>query len=246
MTKMKAPRAAVRAKAAASAGKPAPAATTTRECVLERPPGSLGKTREQLMAKVAADGVVGNACSLLTFGHRTFGDLSLTDCATVLKETAQGMNDGDLSAAVTMLSSQAVALNAMFGEFARRAALNMNEHLEATDRYMRLALKAQSQSRATLETLAAIKNPPVVFARQANINHGGQQQVNNRATPAHASNPAQSCAGARPGESTSGPNELLEDCTHGRTQLDTRAKAAAGRTNQGLEPVEAFDRTANR
>jgi len=32
----------------------------------------------------------------------------------------------------------------------------------------------------TLETLATIKNPPVVFARQANVNNGGQQ-VNNGA-----------------------------------------------------------------
>jgi hypothetical protein len=37
---------------------------------------------------------------------------------------------------------------------------------------MRLALKAQSQCRATLETLAQIKNPPVVLARQANIAQG--------------------------------------------------------------------------
>ena len=44
----------------------------------------------------------------------------------------------------------------------------MNEHLPAAETYMRLALKAQSQCRATLETLANIKNPPTVFARQAN------------------------------------------------------------------------------
>jgi hypothetical protein len=47
---------------------------------------------------------------------------------------------------------------------------------------MRLALKAQGQCRATLETLAAIKNPPVVFAKQRNISHG-HQQVNNGAAP---------------------------------------------------------------
>jgi hypothetical protein len=40
---------------------------------------------------------------------------------------------------------------------------------------MRMALKAQSQCRQTLETLATIKNPPVVFARQANIAQGPQQ-----------------------------------------------------------------------
>lgn len=34
--------------------------------------------------------------------------------------------------------------------------------------------KAQSQCRATLETLAAIKNPPVIYAKQANISNGPQ------------------------------------------------------------------------
>jgi hypothetical protein len=32
-----------------------------------------------------------------------------------------------------------------------------------------------------LDRLAAIKNPPAVFLWQANINNGGQQQVNNGA-----------------------------------------------------------------
>lgn len=47
----------------------------------------------------------------------------------------------------------------------------------------RLALKAQSQSGATVETLVATRDPRVVFARHANINNGGQQQVNNGAAP---------------------------------------------------------------
>ena len=78
----------------------------------------------------------------------------------------------------TTILTRGVALNAMFAELARRAALNMGQHLDVTDRYLRLALKAQSQSRATIETLAAIKNPPTVFARQMNVAHG-PQQVNN-------------------------------------------------------------------
>jgi hypothetical protein len=197
------------------------------------------------MARFAADGVVGNARSLVVFGQGTFGELSLTDCAKALKDTAQGLNDGDLSAAVTMLSSQAAALNSMFGELARRAALNMGEHLDATDRYMRLALRAQAQCRATLESLATIKNPPVLFARQANIAHG-PQQLNFGMPPARPAGGDQVRECARPGEIASGPNELLERGMHGCTHLDARATAATGRTNQGLEPVEAFDRSANR
>ena len=43
---------------------------------------------------------------------------------------------------------------------------------QLSGRYMRLTLKAQGQRRATLETLAAIKNPTTMFARQANITQG--------------------------------------------------------------------------
>lgn len=79
------------------------------------------------------------------------------------------------------LTAQAAAFDAIFTELARRGALNLGEYLSASETYLRLALKAQSQCRATLETLAEIKNPhPVAFVQQANIAHG-PQQVNNGA-----------------------------------------------------------------
>lgn len=135
-------------------------------------------TRDQLLAELAIAGVVGNGATLIAFSASSFGELSLTDCTRALRDAAQAVHGGDLRAAETMLTAQASALNAMFGELARRAALNKGGNLPATETYMRLALKAQAQCRATVETLAAMKNPPVVFARQANINNGGQQQIN--------------------------------------------------------------------
>lgn len=214
---------------------PEPTPKSRRLEIIGRP----GTTEDRLIADLVAEGEATNASTALRFVHADHGELSLTDMVKALHTHGEAINRGDLSAAERMLNSQAVALNAIFGELARRAALNMGTHLGATESYMRLALKAQSQSRATVETLAAIKNPPVVFARQANIAHG-PQQVNNG--PAPDSTPAS----AHPGEPASGPNELLEDCTHGRTQLDTRATEATSRANQGLEPVGAFDRAANR
>ena len=232
----------------AKANTPAPAnlPANPKGYTLETPPDAPGRTHDQFMAQGAADGIVGNARAVVTFGKGTFGELSLTDCAAVLKATAKSLNDGDLSAAVTMLAAQAVALNAMFGELARVAQVNMFKEPDYADRYMRLAFKAQGQSRATLETLAAIKNPPVLFARQANINNGGQQQVNNGTAPAQAANSTQACASARPGETVSSPNELLEERTHGSPQLDTRATKAAGRKNQSLEPVGKVHWAAHR
>ena len=200
-----------------------------------------GVTADRLVADLVADGEATNASTALRFVQADHGEVSLTDMVKALHAHGEAINRGDLSAAERMLNSQAVALNAIFGELARRAALNMGTHLGATETYLRLALKAQSQSRATVETLAAIKNPPVVFARQANIAHG-PQQVNNGPAPPKTGQYAQ--ASARPGENVSAPTELLEDRTHGSTQLDTRAAPATGRAHPQLEPVGALDRPA--
>jgi hypothetical protein len=127
-----------------------------------------------------------------------------------------------------MLMTQAHTLDAIFNELARRAASNMGEYMNAMERYLRLALKAQSQCRATLETLATIKNPPVIYAKQANIANG-PQQVNNGTPPAHAG-----------GKTAIEPNKLLEH-EHGQ-RLDTETTGAAIGADKGLETVGAIDR----
>ena len=102
--------------------------------------------------------------------------------------------------------------------------------------YMRLALKAQGQCRATLETLANIKNPrPVAFVQQANIAHG-PQQVNNGMAPSQGE-PAQATKNAFE------PNELLEQ-QHGE-RLDTRPQGAAIRDDSHVVPVAAQHWPAN-
>ena len=226
------------------ATEPAPIPTTPKGRDL-RMPSKTDKSADRLAAEVVVSGLAGNARTTVSFGEATFGELSLTECASVLNGTAKALNDGDLGSAVTMLAAQAVALNAMFGELARVGQANMFKTVDYADRYLRLAFKAQSQCRATLETLAAIKNPPVMFARQANINNGGHQQVNNGQAPT-AERYAQGCASAHPGEFTSRPNELLEDRSDGSTQLDSRATAAASSKNQGVGSVGALNWPAQR
>lgn len=235
MTKPKASETVNRAKAPTLAPTPAPDPAKSKGLTLTLPRAA-GRTNDELLAQVAADGIAGNAFALTTFGKGTFGELALTECALALKETAERLNGGDLAPAVTMLAAQAAALNAMFGELARRSALNMGEYLDASERYMRLALKAQGQCRATLETLAAIKNPPVVFARQANIAHG-PQQVNNGAAPTAEQQPAHAANAA------TAPTELLE-LQHGE-RMDPGAASAASRADPQLAPVGEVDRPAN-
>ena len=217
---------------------PAPTTPKSRRLELKAQPG---KSEDRMMADLITEGEATNASLALKYVYAEHGEGSLTDMVNSLREHGEAVNRGDLSAAERMLNAQAVALNTIFSEMARRAALNMGVHLQATETYMRLALRAQAQTRATVETLAAIKNPPVVFARQANINNGGQQQVNNGTPPAEPPRPFSHAA-----ETAATPNELLEDLTHGGTQMDTRATPAARRTHPSLEPVGAVNRPAKR
>jgi hypothetical protein len=94
-----------------------------------------------------------------------------------LKSIAGKAEVGDVAFVSRMLASQSVALDTIFGEFIRRSALNLGRHPEAAERYARLALKAQGNSRATLETLAKLNQPREQIVRHVHVNEGGQAIV---------------------------------------------------------------------
>jgi hypothetical protein len=148
---------------------------------------------------------------------------------------------GDMKRAEAMLYAQAHALQAIFVNLARRAACQ--DHLKQWEAYLRMALKTQNQCRMTLETLAAIKNPPVVIARQANINNGGQQQVNNGPPDGRLAG-APEPAPSRAGDSHSAQTELLE--AHHGQGLDPGAAGTSGGADPQLAAVGTIDRAAER
>lgn len=153
------------------------------------------------------------------------------DVVALMDRLAEEVKDvwaGDMKRAEAMLFAQAHALQAIFMNLARRA--NGAELIKHWDAYLRMALKAQNQCRMTLETLAAIKNPPVVFARQANIAHG-PQQVNNSAAAEACEPPAR--APAR--NFSILKTELLEASDGQRVDPRTARKAVGVDT-----PVEAL------
>lgn len=182
-----------------------------------------GSTRPPAAAQAADCRLASNASTAIRFIKQEHGDVSLTELVASLRDQGEAVNRGDLAAAERMLSAQAVALNAVFAEMARRAALNMGEHLGATKSYIRQFLKAQSQSRATVETLAAIKNPPVDFARQANINNGGQQQVNNGPSPTLS----------QPVPAVAVPLQTIDGQNIGKTPVRRRRNDEQGRKEDG-------------
>lgn len=194
--------------------------------VTEKP----GVSKERQLADVSLDPLFGAALIASSFGKPISGETDLTSVYEALHDRAKAVRDNKLASAENMLTAQAAALNAMFLELARRSGANMGEYIQAAETYMRLALKAQAQCRATLEALASIKNPPVVYARQANIAHGAQQ-VNNGT--------GRTCACPRMDGSENLPNELLET-EHGK-RLEPGTAGAAINGDPTLEAVGAID-----
>ena len=147
-------------------------------------------------------------------------------------EQTRAVVKGDMSSSERMLVAQATTLNAVCVTLFLRANANIGEHLRTAETYMKLALKAQNQCRMTLETLAVIKNPPVVYARQANF-AAGPQQINNGVIPHAAKN-------------ESAPNELLENKHVEGEWLDGGAAGQAIGSDKEVAAVGAINRAAQR
>ena len=113
-------------------------------------------------------------------------DLDSIDVAEIfseLKAQAAAIQAGDLSLFDAMLVNQAVALQSLFADLAVKASGTKSpEHCEMQ---LKLALRAQNQSRATIQTLLESRNPRVFIANQANVSNG-PQQVNNQLAHAGA------------------------------------------------------------
>jgi hypothetical protein len=148
-----------------------------------------GETDDQATARELLDPSTRHSLTILPYISCSVGSTfpmpNAAEFSDAIKAKAEKAQQGDLSFASRTLTSQALALDAIFGEFSRRAALNMNGHLEAAERYMRLALKAQSNSRATMEALAKLHQPREQIVRHVHVNDGGQaivaEQVNHYA-----------------------------------------------------------------
>ncbi|MEN3371684.1 hypothetical protein [Dechloromonas sp. ZS-1] len=171
-----------------------------------------------------------NAAAVIEMYGKPFGEQGVVELCSGLKASIKKVQGGDMGECEAMLVAQANALQSIFMNFSRRA-LNQ-EYQKNLESFFRMAMKAQNQCRMTLETLAAIKNPPVVFAKQANIANGPQQVNNGIHAPAHAE------------KTINQSNELLE-VQHGE-RLDTGTAGEAASLDPGITTVGEIDRAANR
>ena len=154
------------------------------------------------------------------YGNALFGkdNLDIHALDKALKESTEAIHHGDMKAVEAMLYGQAVALQTMFTNLSMRADCQQGR-LDNIEALLKLAFKAQNQCRMTLETLSNVKNPPVVYARQANHQRPatGQQRPYAR----DRKNIVQ--------------NELLED-SHVK-RLDGRTQGQTSRLDTHMETV---------
>ena len=182
------------------------------------------QSKSEHNAKVSLSPATMSAVLSEAFTNQLFPDTSIADVANALRDKITNIQDGDMKSIEAMLIGQAQALQTMFVSLGRQAASKTS--LPQYTAFMNLALKAQSQSRATIQALVELKYPKqATFVKQANISNG-HQQVNNATnthTPAHA----------RAIEHQ--PNELLSEMNH--ATLDSSRTAATSQINKAMATV---------
>ncbi|MCW6531183.1 hypothetical protein NED98_13100 [Sphingomonas sp. MMSM20] len=112
--------------------------------------------RNAHLTSLAASGVLSASSDRADFGD-TFAKLN----ATV--DAAKG---GDIEHVSAALAAQVISLDAIYTDLAQRAVVNIGPHFDASMKLMGMALKAQSNARATAEALARIHQP-----REQTVHH---------------------------------------------------------------------------
>jgi hypothetical protein len=186
------------------------------------------KAQDRQFAEIGLSPSVLNTFTAIAYAKGAMGEISITDAVAVMKDKVNQVNANNTKALEGTLTAQVTALDTIFNELARRAAINMGTHMQATESYMRLALKAQAQCARTIEVIANMKNPPIVYAKQMNVANGNQQVNNgNNLTTTHAP--------AHTGKIINQPNELLE--AQHNEWLDKGTAATPSATNQAMAAV---------
>jgi hypothetical protein len=206
-----------------------------------RVPQGAAESKPEALARASLQPTIQAGLTVGEYNHKAFGELSLNALVDDLATQCELSGRGDLNRTEALLTAQAHTLDSIFHALARKA--QRAEYLSQLDVNLRLALKAQNQCRATLETLAAIKNPkPIAFVNQANITHG-PQQVNNVVAANGAERPA-SDPSQRARKSENEQNKLLEHSNGQR--LDTRATAPAVSADPAMAAVDTLNGPENR
>ena len=185
-------------------------------------------------AKMLNSASVMSAVTSEVFTKGMFPNLDLSELIGDLRTKIETVQSGDMQSMEAMLVGQAQSLQTIFVSLARKAA--GQEYLKNYGIFMNLALKAQAQSRATIQALTELKYPKqVAFVKQANISNG-HQQINNGV---NEKQPHETASHA--GKTINQSNELLEE-NHGSQTMDTRAAKTTISKDKAMATVAAQHR----
>ena len=184
-------------------------------------------------AKVSLSPATMSAVLSEAFTNQLFPDTSIADVANALRDKITNIEDGDMKPIEAMLIGQAQALQTMFVSLGRQAASKTS--LPQYTAFMNLALKAQAQSRATIQALIELKYPKqATFVKQANIANG-HQQINNNQNSRDINTPVHPRAPAHAKAIENQPNELLSEMNN--ATLDTSGTTTTSRANKAMAAV---------
>jgi hypothetical protein len=125
-----------------------------------------GVTRERELAEQAIDPDVTSAAVVAAFWECLDGGIDpQLGYEAMRAHVSQARKNVQASAEATLLG-QAAALNAIFADMARRAQAHLGQRGRAAERYLRLAMRAQNQCRATLNALTTLASRPSEVAEQ--------------------------------------------------------------------------------
>ena len=138
-----------------------------------------GKTPKETAKRVAEVAVSPELASqrVVAASERNKGldeHLDIPQLMAVLKAESERLSEGKSEDIGPILANQALALQSLFSRLTESAL--SQSHMSNIEAFMRLALRAQSQCRATLESLSSLNKAPTVFAQQANV--ATNQQIN--------------------------------------------------------------------
>ena len=195
-----------------------------------------GESKSAKMANATIKSSFVNAALTQAFIKDMLPENDLVALAEALQANIKDVQAGDMASMEAMLVGQAQALQSIFVSLGRRAVAQTQ--LKHYGMYLTLALKAQSQSRATIQALTELKYPKQVsFVKQANISHGNQQ-VNN------GGNETNTHGRVHARENTNQPNELLE-VNHVCEKMDNRATQTTIPQGKAMETVGTEHRGTN-
>ena len=116
--------------------------------------GGMSVARMREIAKQAVDPCVTSSMVVSAFWEEARGSSIDPEAGyDVIQDAVDAVQGGAMTGAKATLVGQAIALNAIFAEMARRGGAMLGRPGNAAERYLKLAMKAQAQCRATLHSL---------------------------------------------------------------------------------------------